>query len=151
MRYRIFGANDAAVDPAPFLEHLHGLGFAVATSFRGDERGWFEADMLLVGEEEPIKLERFLANEEDVRTELHTWIAWLETIESSHQERLIRHLVGTSQVFTLSLAPQEGTIDSRSELCLALCRYLAHQSDGIYQVDGLGLFSADAGLLVPEN
>src|SRR2546429_9283414 len=94
MRYRVFGANDAAVEPVPLLEHLHGLGFDVATSFQGDERGWFEADMLLAGEDEPIKLERFLASGDDVRKELHTWVAWLETIEGPQQERRIRHLFG---------------------------------------------------------
>src|SRR5260370_29355004 len=103
MRYRVFAAGDTAIEPAPFLEHLHDLGFDVSAAFRGDDHGWFEAELLLSGDDEPIKLERFLCGEEDVRTELHTWIAWVETIDSPHQDCLIRHLVGTTQIFTLSL------------------------------------------------
>jgi hypothetical protein len=151
MRYRIFGANDSPVEPGPFLEHLHGLGFDITTSFRGDERGWFEADMLLAGEDEPIKLERFLASEEGVCAELHSWIAWLETTDSPHQDRLIRHLVATRQVLTISAPQTTETDDPQTELCRAACRYLASESDGVYQVDGQGLFAADGELLIPEN
>jgi hypothetical protein len=151
MRYRIFGANDSPVEPASFLEHLHGLGFDVSTSFRADKRGWFEADMLLADEDEPIKLERFLASEEGVRAEMHSWIAWLETTDSPHQDRLIRHLVATRQVVTISAPEIEEPADSRQSLCLAICRYLVSQTDGIYQADGQGLFSTDGELLLRED
>jgi hypothetical protein len=149
MRYRVFGANDAAIEPAPFLEHLRGAGFDVTTSFRGDEHGWFEAEMHLAGEDEPIKLERFLASEEGVRHELHTWIAWLETIDSSHQDRLIRQLVGTKQIFILSLP--DDIEQQLSELYVAVCRYLAQETGGIYQMDGHGFFQANGDLLLKEE
>lgn len=148
MRYRVFG-NDAAVEPAPLLEHLHTAGFEPTVSFRADARGWFEADMLLPGEDEAVKLERFLAAEEGVRTELHTWIAWLETRESPHQDRLIRLFVSAAQVFTLTLP--DDTAGRQGKFCLTTCRYLAGRTRGVYQIDGQGLFATDGGLLVPED
>jgi hypothetical protein len=150
MRYRVFGANDSAIEPAAFLEYLRGMGFDVSAAFRGDDHGWFDAELLLSGDDEPVKLERFLSGEEDVRTELHTWIAWLETIDSPHQDRLIRHLVGTKQIFTLSLSSTDGTADPRRDFCLTVCRYLAHHTEGIYQVDGQGLYT-DGELLLSEG
>jgi hypothetical protein len=151
MRYRVFGVTDSPVEPAELLEYLHAGGFEAATSFRGDDRGWFEAELLLVGEDKPIKIERFLATEDGVRTELHTWIAWLETVATPHQDRLIRHFVGTRQVFTVSMSPTADTEHSRPKFCLTVCRYLARQTEGIYQVDGQGLFTTEGELLLPED
>jgi hypothetical protein len=150
MRYRIFGANDSALEPAPFLQHLRDMGFDVTASFRADDQGWFEAELRLSGEDDPIKLERFLSGEEGVRTELHSWIAWLETIDSQHQDRLIRHLVGTKQILTIPLLSTDDPEDPRADLGLAVCRYLAVQTEGVYQVDGQGLFAPDGTLLVRE-
>jgi len=149
MRYRVFGSNDSAVEHAPFLEHLRGLEFNVTVSLRGDDGGWFEANLFLQDEDEYVKLERFLASEEGVRAELHTWIAWVETIETPHQDRLIRQLVGTKQIFTVS--PASDLDQHVREVCLAVCRYLARETDGIYQVDGQGFFTRDGDALAPET
>jgi hypothetical protein len=150
MYYRVFGSNDSSVEPQAFLEYLHKQGFEVQTSFRGDAEGWFHADILLAGEDEPVKLERFLATEEGIRNELHTWIAWLETVDNPHQDRLIRHLVATRQVFILLQPPAEETSEPLVELCRIVCRYLARETEGIVQRDE-GFFSADDDLLVKEN
>ncbi len=32
-----------------------------------------------------------------------------------------------------------------------ICRYLAHVTEGIYQIDGAGFFAADGRLLVSEQ
>ena len=43
--YRVFGANDVHPAPAELLAHLHGVGIAAEGHFRGDDRGWFAAEL----------------------------------------------------------------------------------------------------------
>jgi hypothetical protein len=144
--YRVFGAADASVEPARLLEHLHGLGLEAAGHFKGDDRGWFRAELALPEDGGHVEVERYLADEEGVRDELNTWAAWLETHEDNPQHgRLMRHMIATRQVFTLQQEDEEA-----GELCLAVCRYLARATEGVYQVDGRGFFSADGDLLVGE-
>ena len=45
------------------------------------------------------------------------------------------------------LLDYEGKIEQG---CLALCRHLARETEGFYQVDGVGFFAADGTLLVRE-
>jgi hypothetical protein len=145
--YRVFGLSEAAVEPAALLEYLHGLGLDAAGHFRGDEQGWFHAQLTPPGEA-PVELERYHAGEEGIRDELNTWAAWLETHEDNpHHGPLMRHMIGTRQVFTLQ-QHEEG--EDTANLCLALCRYLARQTEGVYQADGRGYFSAEGTLLVSE-
>jgi hypothetical protein len=144
--YRVFGTCEAPVEPAGLLEHLHGLGLEAAGRFRGDDLGWFHAELALPDDGGRVEVQRYLADEEGIRDELNTWAAWLETREDNpHHARLLRHMIGTRQVFTLQ--PEE---DENEELCLAACRYLARRTDGVYQADGRGFCSAEGELLVEE-
>jgi len=45
----------------------------------------------------------------------------------------------------------EGLEPALEALCVGLCRYLAHQTAGIYQIDGNGFFADEGTLLVSEN
>jgi hypothetical protein len=152
--FRVFGGG-AAVEPAALLEHLHGQGFAVAGHFRGDERGWFRAELAFTDDAPPVVVERYLADEEGIRAELNTWAAWLEEQQGSpHAVPLMERLIGTQQLFTLH-QPDEDAEDVEDaalveRLCLVCCRYLAGVTDGVYQADGGGFFAADGTLLVPE-
>lgn len=136
--WRVFGTNELTVDPAWLLDHLHALDFEVTGQFKTDEQGWFHAD--LVHEDFPIEIDRFLSSEEGVRGELNSWAAWLE----EHAPQHMQHLISTRQIFTVHM------VDEDEELALALCRYLAKQTDGIYQVDGRGFYDAAGTLLVAE-
>jgi hypothetical protein len=128
------------------LEHLHNLGFPVEANFRGDEQGWFEAD--LASGRNHLRLQCFRVQEEGLRNELNTWAAWLETAENnSHQSRLMQHVIGTNQLFTLEIS--DGT--SGAKLAVAICLFLARTTAGVYQIDGQGFFDADGSLLIPEN
>ncbi len=148
MRYRIFAANDASVEPVQFLGHLVALGLRVTANFRGDRLGWYQADLVATDDQEPIKLERFLSSEEGLRNQLNTWAAWLETVPEHPQlDRVWRHLIGARQVFTLSPPPDYPL----AEICLPICHYLARQTEGIYQWDGQGFFAADGELLLKEE
>jgi hypothetical protein len=146
MWFRVFGINDAQPDPAAVLEFLHGQGGDVAGHFHGDDLGWFRAELLLGGT--PVSLERYLTAEDDIRNDLNTWAAWLESVPANpHQGPLMQHMIGTKQLFTLQVPGDANCQDQVTNLC----RYLARQTDGVYQVDQQGFFAADGTLLVPEQ
>jgi hypothetical protein len=150
MRYRVFGSNDSPVEPAAFLEYLHAGNLPVTANFRGDDQGWFQAEIFFPEEDEPVKMDRFLSSEQGSRAELNTWAAWLETLgDHPHRDLLMRHLIGTRQVFTLLQPPGED--EGLIELCLEVCAYLARETAGIYQVDGRGFFTEAGELLVSES
>lgn len=144
--YRVFGRSEVEPAPAALVQHLHGQGLAVRPTFRGDDLGWFAADLAL-DDEAPLRLERFLTREEGIRGELNAWAAWLETVEHSpNHAALMERVIQTAQLFTLR--PPDG---SRMEpLCVALSRYLAEVTDGVYQADRRGFFAADGTLLLRE-
>jgi hypothetical protein len=151
--YRVFGSNDAVIEPAALLSsQSRNLGMEVTGRFRGDDLGWFEAELALHGTR--LELQRFLAQEEDLRDELNSWAAWLETAEDNPDSgRLMRQMIATTQLFTLrrvDRAPDdyENLIE---ELCIGLCQFLAGATNGVYQVDGKGFFDAEGMLLVAED
>jgi hypothetical protein len=145
--YRIFGRLETAPEPGAILERLNASGAEVSGHFRGDDQGWFSADLFLAGTETPLRLERYLHSEEGIRAELNAWAAWLETCESgSDPVSLMERMIQTRQLFTLRV--EEESVDER---CVGLCRFLASVTDGIYQIDGQGFFAADGTLLVPEQ
>ncbi len=153
--FRVFGHSGAAVEPAALLEHLHGQGFVVAGHFRGDDRGWFRAELTFADDAPPVIVERYFADEEGIRAELFTWAAWLEEQENSpHAAPLMERLIGTAQLFTLHQPDDEADDAADREfvgrLCVTCCRYLAAATDGVYQTDHGGFFAADGALLVAE-
>ncbi len=147
--YRVFGAAPDEPAPAALLEHLQGLDAGLRGRFTGDDQGWLRAE--LTSAAGPVEVERYLVSEEGIRAELNNWAAWVETQEGNpHQDRLMRHLIATQQVFTL---PQPGGLAGREAaeaLCVAVCRFLARATAGVYQVDLRGFFAADGTLLMPE-
>jgi hypothetical protein len=148
--FRVFGTSDAQPAPARLLEETRGLGGDVSGRFRGDDLGWFRADLALAGEEAALPVERFLSSEEGIRAELNTWAAWLEETGRPEAVRLMQHMVSTSQVFTLGpLDPDAGA--AVESLYVGLCRFLARETAGVYQIDGQGFFAADGTLLVPDS
>jgi hypothetical protein len=150
--YRVFGSNEAAVAPAALLSALsRHVGAEVTGRFRGDGLGWFEAELALRGTR--LELQRYLTDEEDLRDDLNTWAAWLETAEDNPDApRLMRQVIGTTQLFTFRQVDRadEDAVNLLEELCTGLCQFLAHETKGVYQVDGKGFFDAEGMLLVKE-
>jgi hypothetical protein len=145
MWLRVFGTNDQQPEPAAMLEYLHRLGIEATGKFRGDDQGWFNAE--LTGDEVSIVLERYLVKEEDIRSALNSWAAWLETVEDNpNHGQLMQHVIGTTQLFTLELPT-----DLAPPWTTALGRFLAQETAGVYQVDQLGFFAPDGTLLLPEE
>ena len=148
--YRVFGAGDVPPPPGAILEHLNGLGGAVAAHFHGDETGWFRAELALGGTV-ALEVERFLASEEGIRAELNSWAAWVESCgDSPAHGQLMERLIQTAQLFTLSQHEEVGDAALAERLCVGLCRFLAQATGGIYQVDGAGFFAAGGTSLLRE-
>src|SRR4051812_31813199 len=146
-RYRVFGTSDAHPEPAAVLADLRARGHEVTGHFRGDDRGWFRAE-LQPATGGTVEVECYLADEADIRHELNSWAAWLEAAgESDEHARLMRHMIATTRLFTLHAA-NEADADA---LCVALCELLAEATAGVYQIDGRGFFTADGILLVAED
>ena len=77
--------------------------------------------------------------------ELNAWAAYLETCgDSPNVGRLMEHMIRTRQLFTV-----RGDIGAE-QWCLELVRYLAKTTEGVYQIDGQGVFDSDGVLLFPE-
>jgi hypothetical protein len=151
MWLRVFSVKEQAPEPAKLLEHLQAQGFQVRGDFGGDSLGWFRAELHLEGAEEPIPLQRYLANEEDLRDDLNSWAAWLETVEGNRQaRRLMQQMIGSAQVFTFQLAPDLDEDEPALQMCLAACKYLAQETQGVYQVDHKGFYAPNGTLLVAE-
>ena len=155
--YRVFGRNDFPVDSPALLEWLRAREPDATGRFRGDELGWFEALLELPSISPPLIVERFLTKEDDIRGELNTWAAWLESIgETAEHARLMQQVIATVQLFTLHQGLDDDAEESEESyhvqtLCLNLCQFLARSTDGIFQIDGRGFFAADGNLLVAEE
>src|SRR5208282_1746243 len=152
MWFRVFGVGDELPDPAELLKHLDGMGLKVEGRFKSDDLGWFHCDLVLPGDDRSLVLERYMADEDDIRHELSAWAAWLETVENnSYSLKLMEQMIRTKQLFTLD-CPRDRAEEERVEkLCAGLCRYLAQQTQGIYQVDRQGFFAPNGKLLVRET
>jgi hypothetical protein len=152
--FRVFGLRTAVIEPAGLLGHLHAHGFSVSGHFRGDDQGWFHAELRIADDAPPVVVERYAATEEGIRPELRTWAAWLEEQDANPDALpLMERLIGTQEVFTLHQTDEADDPDDPQlveRLSLHCCRYLAAATDGVYQADHRGFFAADGTLLVPE-
>src|ERR1051326_7951613 len=150
--FRVFGTADTEPIPAALLDHLQDRGLEIVGHFRGDDQGWFAADLVLAEDETPVRLERFLAREEGIRAELNSWGARLETMaHNPNHGWLMEHMIRTTQIFTLELAPGDWGREPATELCVEVCQLLARLTVGVYQIDQEGFFAADGTLLLREE
>jgi hypothetical protein len=148
---RVFGTNEELPEPAALLEHLHGLEAAVTGHFRGDDLGWFAAEIVFAKDSTPLHLERFLTTEDSIRAELNTWAAWLETCDYSPNHLvLMQHMVSTKQLFTVRRPIDHANEILVEKLCIGICQFLARTTHGIYQADDQGFFGVDGTLLLQE-
>jgi hypothetical protein len=148
---RVFGTSDVQPEPAALLDYLRGLGLEVRAEVKGDDLGWFAAALVFDADATPLHVERFLATEEGIRAELNTWAAWLETCDYSPQNvPLMQHMISTRQLFTVRRPIDHSDEILVEQLCVAVCRFLARVTEGVYQADGQGFFRPDGTLLLQE-
>lgn len=149
MWYRVFALTDVEIQPGQLLEQLDRAGVPVRAHFRGDDEGWFEAELVRDGLS--VTLSRFVATEDGFRAEMNTWAAWVELHENNpHRDFLMRQLIAVRQVFAAELPDEEPARSALSPVALELCKYLAEQTGGYYQIDHQGFFNAETTLLIAE-
>jgi hypothetical protein len=151
MWFRVFGTNHVQPEPASLLEHVRlETGYDIEAKFSADEAGWFKAELEVDHGMMQLVIDRYLAEEEGIRAELNAWAAWLETMEHNRNHgMLMQHMIRTTQVFTF---PKDAdSILPNGLLYLEICRFLADTTEGVYQVDGDGFYSADHALLLAER
>jgi hypothetical protein len=145
--YRVFGRSNSEVSRDALRAHL---GSAITCIFSSDTSAWQSAE-LHFATTTPLHLECFQAEEEGIRGELNSWAAFLETCDyDPNHAALMERVVQTKQLFTLR-RPIDNSDDVLVErLCTGLCRFLAAETDGIWQADDEGFFAADGTLLLRE-
>jgi hypothetical protein len=152
MWYRVFALKPDMPQPADLQEHLRALSVDVPFQVRGDDKGWTACTLKLAEDSSPLHLERFLAEVDDIRDDLDTWAAWLETHEHEpNYLKLMQHVIGTQQLFTLRRPLDHADEIQMDRVCEGMVKFLAGQCEGIYQIDGQGFFTADGRKLLQEN
>lgn len=151
MWYRVFGRAESEPSPVELVEHLHALGLPVEPHFRGDDLGWTAGELRLPGGGTPVFVERYLASEDDIRDDLNAFAAELETCDySPNHGMLMQHAIQTKQLITLRKPIDAADEVAMEKLLEKACRFLAAATDGVYQIDGHGWFSAAGELLLQE-
>jgi hypothetical protein len=146
MWYRIFASSSEMPAPDALRAFLSDLSTSISIDLAADDSGWYQASLLIEGVS--LQIERYLVDEPGIRAELNSWAAWLETREqASEHVRLMERMIQTTQMFTLQSQEESPRAES---VCVALCRFLAATTAGVYQIDEHGFFAADGRLLVAE-
>lgn len=131
MWHRVFGLNDLMPQPGE-MQARFGWG---EIHVRGDDLGWTSL------EAGALRIERYLADADDIRDDLDAWAAWIESrAPEPQQTALMQQIISTKQLLTFQAESGED-----------LARFLAAKTAGLYQIDSRGLFAADGTLLVGED
>lgn len=152
MWFRVFLPVADEVPPAVLVEHLHAAGLPVVPHFRGDDHGWTSGELVLPGGGTPVRLARYLTDVDDLRADLNTFAAELETMDySPHHRPLMERVIQTKQLVTV-----RRPLDHADEVALdraveGVVGFLAVVGDGVYQIDGRGWFTASGDLMVEEH
>src|SRR5437763_6809467 len=150
MWYRVFCRSDAEVKPDDLLAYVQQPGRPVTASFRGDDLGWTAAEFSL-GFGTPVYVERYLTGEDELRDDLNTWAAWLETQDHEpNHARLMEHVIQSKQLVTIRKPVDSSNESAAEDLCRAICQTLPRAADGVYQVEGDAWYAADGQLLLNE-
>lgn len=151
MWYRIFCKNVESASPTNLLNHLQVCGLNVLGDFRGSAENDWSSGELKLGLGSPVYIERYLTDGDDLRNDLNTWAAFLETCDySPNSTALMERVIQTEQLITLRKPIDHADEIKIDRLCLEGCRFIAQHSDGIYQIDDDGWYAADGTLLVKE-
>jgi hypothetical protein len=151
MWYRVFGRSADEVPAAELAGHLHAAGLPVEPHFKGDDLGWTAGELRLPGLNTPVSLERYLTAEDDIRADLNSYAAILETCDySPNSGPLMERVIQTQQMVVIRKPLDAVDEVALEKLLLETCRFLAARTDGVYQIDGQGWFAADGTLLMQE-
>jgi hypothetical protein len=148
--YRVFGRSSAEVPPDRIRQSLARLAVRIDCDFISEEGIWVRAELRFASST-PLHLERFRSEEEGIRAELNSWAAFLETCDYDPKHAsLMERVIQTRQLFTLRRPVDHADEVLVERLCVGLCRFLASETDGVWQADDEGFFAADGVLLLRE-
>lgn len=147
MWQRVFGRSDTGLTPAQIAE---GLPYPCVPHFKGDDLGWTSGELHFPSGS-PILLARYLTKPDDLRADLNAFAAELETMTySPNAPALMERVIQTRQMVTLRKPFDHSDETKLDAICEYLVQALASASDGDYQIDGKGWFTATGELLVQE-
>jgi hypothetical protein len=150
MWYRVFCRSEFELAPDDLIARLREAGMSVAAKFRGDVRGWTAADLGL-GTGTPVFVERYLTDADDLRNDLNTWAAYLETLDyAPNHTELMERVIQSKQLVTIRKPLDHSNEALAERLCEQVCREISTTADGIYQIDNDGWYSARGLLLLKE-
>ncbi|MEZ6141347.1 MAG: hypothetical protein R3B84_12320 [Zavarzinella sp.] len=150
MWYRIFGLSEIEPDPTEMLHHLHQNHLLVEGHFKGDDLGWTQVSLQL-GHGTPLTVDRFLTTQDDLRQDLNSWAAWLETLDYSHNSLpLMERLIQTQQLITARFPIDYPDEIQMTRLCHLLSMWLAEQTNGVLYIEGDGWYNQNNELLIKE-
>jgi hypothetical protein len=130
-------------------EFLQTLNVPATVEFEPAGSEWLSAEWRFL--DQPIHVERFLAEDEGIRAELNTWAAFLETCDySPNNVPLMEHMIQTRQLFTVCRPVNVDDPLQVEQVCQDFVEFLARSVDGVYQVDEEGFFDAEGRLILPE-
>lgn len=151
MWYRVFGRNSTEPSPAALAERLHAAGIPVEPHFKGDDLGWSSGEFLLPGSKTPVRMDRYLTAQDEIRDDLNTHAAILESCDySPNHGALMERVTQTEQLIVIRKPVDAADEVSLEKVLLELCRSLADSVDGVYQIDGEGWFDSSGELLLKE-
>ena len=146
MWYRIFSVTPEEVGPAVIAEHLHAHGRKVEPHFKGDEFGWISGELKLPAGG-IVRLDRYLTEEDGIRSELNAFAAEIEDLEESQRSaRLMEIVIGTKQLVAIS--KEEDTGAEVDQTCEETARFLTKQSQGVLFIEDRGWFGPDGEELI---
>ena len=146
MWYRVFCQTLAEVTPTELLANIG----ATDSRFRGDDLGWTAGEVVL-GQGTPVYVERYLTDTDDLRDELNTWAAYLETLDySAENVQLMERVIQARQLITIRKPIDHANEITVERACLSISQKLAQAADGIYQIEGDGWYAANGILILKE-
>ena len=150
MWQRVFGRGDMGLTPGQIAGGLAAAGHACVPHFKGDDLGWTSGELHFPSGS-PVLLAHYLTKPDDLRADLNAFAAELETMTySPNSPALMERVIQTREMVTLRKPFDHSDETKLDALCEFLVQSLAAASDGVYQIDGRGWFTADGQLLVQE-
>jgi hypothetical protein len=146
-KYRVFGSNDVVPAPGVLIERcLADSERPLSSEFRPGEEGWFHG---VIGDSSSVLvLDRWLAEEEEIRAWLNGWAAAVESWEGDADfGPLMERIVQTKQVFLLTHVRRDA---AGERWPLRLAQLIAEMTGGVYHADDEGFFTAGGELLAAE-
>ncbi|MCX7664849.1 MAG: hypothetical protein N2112_04830 [Gemmataceae bacterium] len=150
MWVRLFCGVASTLRPSQIAEKLSQLENQCQIHFTGDDLGWKSAEIRWPSGS-PLSLERYLTQEDDLRPELNTWAAYLETLDySPHSISLMERVIQTVELIIFRKPLDHSNEVILDQVISELVQMFAQNADGIFQIDGEGWYNAQGELLIPE-